>query len=229
MSRWLPIESNPDVMNKFVHSVGLEPSYSFCDVFGLDADLLAMVPRPVAAVLLLFPCTENQDAARKAEQAELAKSGFAPNPKAFFLKQTIGNACGTIGLIHAVANNLDSLTLGEGFLRTYIDECKALSPEERGHKLEHNEGITAVHEGAAHEGQTQAPSLDDSVNLHFICFTAVEGRLYEFDGTKPAPVDHGPTSADTLLEDSVVVVQKFMSRDPDNVNFTVVALARTQE
>lgn len=31
----------------------------------------------------------------------------------YFLKQTVSNSCGTIGLIHAVANNKDKLKLGE--------------------------------------------------------------------------------------------------------------------
>lgn len=33
--------------------------------------------------------------------------------KVYFLKQTVSNSCGTIGLIHAVANNKDKLKLGE--------------------------------------------------------------------------------------------------------------------
>lgn len=33
--------------------------------------------------------------------------------KVYFLKQTVSNSCGTIGLIHAVANNKDKVKLGE--------------------------------------------------------------------------------------------------------------------
>ena len=35
--RWLPLESNPDVLNSFAKGLGLDVStYAFCDVFGLD-------------------------------------------------------------------------------------------------------------------------------------------------------------------------------------------------
>lgn len=35
--RWLPLESNPEVMNMFASNLGLDVSVAaFCDVFGLD-------------------------------------------------------------------------------------------------------------------------------------------------------------------------------------------------
>ncbi len=35
--KWLPLESNPEVLNDFVSKLGYDTSkYSFCDVFGLD-------------------------------------------------------------------------------------------------------------------------------------------------------------------------------------------------
>ena len=44
---------------------------------------------------------------------------------------------------------------------------------------------TALHRNAdesAQEGQTDAPALEDAVNLHFVCFIAKDGHLYELGG-----------------------------------------------
>lgn len=37
------------------------------------------------------------------------------------------------------------------------------------------------------------------MNLHFVCLTERDGRLYELDGNKKQPIDHGKTSKDTFL------------------------------
>jgi ubiquitin carboxyl-terminal hydrolase L3 len=61
---------------------------------------------------------------------------------------------------------------------------------------------------------------------HFLSLCSeVDGCLYELDGRKPAPVNHGASSPDTLLQDAVTVVAQFMMRDPTELRFTIVALA----
>lgn len=50
-------------------------------------------------------CTFAEDARLKAENHK------AP-AELYFMRQTIGNACGTIGALHAVANNQAELSIG---------------------------------------------------------------------------------------------------------------------
>ena len=47
----------------------------FHDIFGFDPDLLAMVPTPCHAVLLLFPITDASVKAKDAEAAEIQATG----------------------------------------------------------------------------------------------------------------------------------------------------------
>ncbi|CAI5655478.1 ubiquitin carboxyl-terminal hydrolase isozyme L3 [Oreochromis niloticus] len=225
--RWLPLESNPEVMTKFVSCLGMKPTWQFGDVYGLDPELLSMVPRPVCAVLLLFPVTEKYEAFKQEEEEKLKDQPQEVSPDVYFIKQTIGNACGTIGLIHAVANNQAHLEFEpDSPLKKFLEQTSKMTPEERATFLEKDESIRVTHESSAQEGQTEAPSLDEKVNLHFIAFVNVGGHLYELDGRKPFPIAHGKTSEDTFLEDAVEVCKVFMARDPQEVRFTIIALSK---
>jgi ubiquitin carboxyl-terminal hydrolase L3 len=50
------------------------------------------------------------DADRQAAAGHEAVSGSQP----YYMKQTIGNACGTIAMLHAVGNNKERAGIGEG-------------------------------------------------------------------------------------------------------------------
>ncbi|XP_016388919.1 ubiquitin carboxyl-terminal hydrolase isozyme L3-like [Sinocyclocheilus rhinocerous] len=217
--RWLPLEANPEVMNQFLRQLGLVPTWQFGDVYGLEAEVLSLVPRPVCAVLLLFPITKKYETFRQEEEAKIKAQGQAVSSDVYFMKQTIGNACGTIG-----RNSF--FTEPNSPLQAFLLQSAKMSPEEKATFLEKDESIRVTHESSAQEGQTEAPSLDEKVDLHFIAFVNVEGHLYELDGRKPFPIVHGETTEDTFLEDSAEVCKKFMARDPQELRFTVVALSK---
>ena len=77
------------------------------DVFGLDDESLETIPQPVVAVMLLFPTSEKHWEETKKEDAALKEKGQEISPNVFYMKQKVSNACGTYGLYHALANNVE--------------------------------------------------------------------------------------------------------------------------
>ncbi|ELK33617.1 Ubiquitin carboxyl-terminal hydrolase isozyme L1 [Myotis davidii] len=190
-----PMEINPEVLAR----LGGAGQWRFVDVLGLEEDALSSVPAPACALLLLFPLTAQHENFRKKQVEEL--KGQEVSPKVYFMKQTIGNSCGTIGLIHAVANNQDKLEFG-----------KCVS------------AIQTAHDAVAQEGQCR---VDDKVNFHFILFNNVDGHLYELDGRMPFPVNHGTSAEDSLLQDAAKVCREFTEREQGEVRFSAVALCKS--
>ena len=116
------------------------------------------------------------------------------------MKQTISNACGTVAMIHAVANNRDRVELKDGsFLKKFLDETVNKNPEERAEALEGDDGICSTHDQVAQDGQTSAPELDDKVDYHYVAFVENGGYLFELDGRKSSAINLGKSSKDTFL------------------------------
>jgi Ubiquitin carboxyl-terminal hydrolase, family 1 len=72
------------------------------DAWGLDETMLSFQPQPVLAVIFLFPTSK----CCRDKSANVVKSDDV-----WFMKQLVGNACGTVAVVHALANNRDAITL----------------------------------------------------------------------------------------------------------------------
>lgn len=81
--------------------------------------------------------------------------------------------------------------VGPGLFKDIVNKAQNLTPDERAELLEGCEELASAHATGAQEGQTQAPSLEKQVNLHFVCFVEVDHHLYELDGRKAFPINHG--------------------------------------
>jgi len=228
-ARWMPLESNPEVMNTFIQKLGVSTKWQFMDVYGLDPELLCMIPQPCCALILLFPITQNYDSYCKSEAVRLGKDGQKVSPNVFFMKQTVRNACGTIGVIHAVANCRSKIEIiSESVFSKFLSDAKHMSPSEIGKRLETDTSIQDAHKVCAEEGQSEAIAAEENVDLHFVALVHVDGNLYELDGNKPFPINHGVTSDQTFLEDGARVCREFMSRDENELRFTIVALCQAE-
>lgn len=136
-------------------------SLSFADVWGLDSDSIAFIPRPVAALILCFPITEEvalflmkYDESSKLQQAGIEKIGSQIPSSLFYMRQTIPNACGTIAVIHALANNTDKLQ-ASGTFKQILQETSNLDPYKRAIYLEKMVELQDIHAASSIEGQSQ--------------------------------------------------------------------------
>jgi Ubiquitin carboxyl-terminal hydrolase, family 1 len=133
--RWIPLESNPDMLNAFAQKIGGSSRFGFADCWSLDEEMLAMIAQPVLGLIFLFPSSAMREAKQaeaskaNAEKGENAKNAISEN--LFFMEQIVGNACGSIAVLHTLINNLDTAPAsGAHFwtdLRAKRKQCQAIA------------------------------------------------------------------------------------------------------
>jgi ubiquitin carboxyl-terminal hydrolase L3 len=229
--RWFPLESNPALINSYIQKLGFDTSlYEFVDVFSTEEWALEMIPQPVAAVLMLYPLTDKQTSNTSDDVVAFAEM----QDRVWFVKQRIGNACGTIGLLHALLNAPEPIRIfrENSWLESFAQDCPIpLDPVTKAQRLEGDSKIAKLHDEAtsSEANATDRGNIDDDILTHFIALVCVDNKLYELDGRKEGPIYHGETSQATLLYDSTNVIKKFMAKDPTEMRFTITALAPKQD
>ncbi|KAI5362790.1 Putative peptidase C12, ubiquitin carboxyl-terminal hydrolase [Septoria linicola] len=234
--RFIPLENNPEVMTSLLHNLGLSKSLSFHDVFSIDdPDLLAFVPRPAHALLLVFPVSNTYEKFRHTEDGDKAEyTGSGSGEDVIWYKQTIGNACGLIGLLHGVSNGQARSFIEAGTdLEKLVKDAEPLEPRARADLLEETEALETAHQAAAATGDTAAPSADDSIDLHYVCFVkGKNGHLWELDGRRKGPLDRGALDQDDDVLSAAALekgVRAFLKREEEagggELRFSLIVLA----
>jgi len=222
------LESNPEVWNQMLEKLGVSSEWQFQDVYGLDDELLAMVPQdevpPIALVILYPDGALGKEDAKQQEQSESESS-------ALFIKQLPGlhNACGTLAALHSVINNTDQIKLSDdSVLGSFVKQVSSLKDSEaRGQALADHAQIEQIHSSLAVLGQTAALSAEDEKNVsnHFVCITRVGDALVELDGIKARPVAHGATSPAAFLRDAAQVLkQQYVQKLGEDAQMALMAL-----
>ncbi|KAI0432756.1 putative ubiquitin carboxyl-terminal hydrolase [Xylaria sp. FL1042] len=229
---FIPLEANPELMTSLLRKLGLSSALQVHDVYSItEPELLAFIPRPALALLLVFPVSATYESSRLAEDAGVDEyKGKGPDEPVMWWRQTIRNACGLMGLLHAVSNGP-----ARGFieqdtpLSTLLAQSIPLPPPERSALLEKTPALATAHHEAASQGQTTAPDAQDDVDLHYVCFVKTDdGILWELDGRRRGPIARGKLAADEdVLSEKALLwgPLKFLERGGGDMRFSCVALA----
>jgi len=229
---FIPLENNPDVFTHLVHALGVSPKLGFYDVYSIDEpDLLAMVPRPVHALIFIAPAptyyrVRESDPGSK----HLTYDAAGDDEPVLWFKQTIGNACGLIALLHSVSNgSARDFVIPDSTLARLLDEAAPLKPMPRADLLYSSEALEKAHMDAAVRGDTAAPQSEEPVGYHFIAFVkGRNGHLYELEGSWDGPIDRGQLGEhEDVLSDRALDlgVRRFIQASDGNLEFSIVALA----
>ncbi|CEM39732.1 unnamed protein product [Vitrella brassicaformis CCMP3155] len=216
---WLPLEADPSLLTEYIQLLG-GPAVRCVDVLSTDEWALQLIPRPVHALLLAFPT----DGSRQDTPAAAATEDNG-DQKVWFSRQTIGGACGTMAVLHAMANLTHRLSVANGgFLERFLAHTANLSPQQRAEAIEKSAELARLHTSVEERGQSTLPERGQRVGTHYAAFVAVGGTLYELDGRKSGPVDHGETNEEGFLRDCVAVARGLMARRPDEMRFAMIAV-----
>jgi ubiquitin carboxyl-terminal hydrolase L3 len=230
LPKWLPLESNPELLNGFMKRMGVDEALQFHDVLGLDDELLSMVPQPCVAVCLLFPIAKLFSVRADKYRAHKCLSPAQVRQQSLLFVEQIsdfGNACGTIACVHIAGNVPGAKMPADSPLQQFATKHRGRPAHEVGLALAQADAIheASEAEAASDAAQTVAPDREDDVGAHFVALIHLQGRLVEFDGMLAGPVDHGPCTADGFLHAAATVIKdQFMALDPENFNFNVTAL-----
>lgn len=196
---WKMLENNPDVMNELAKRLGLSSELQFYDVYSLDEpELLAHIPRPALALLVIIPFTPAWGENRTAEDAdEKPYAGSGPDEPVIWFKQTIGHACGSIGLLHSVINGpaVDFIQ-PESDLAAIRNLAIPLTMDKRAEMLYNSEPFERAHRSVEQAGDSDADPTDDRDGGHFVSFVKTGGKLWELEGSRMGPLERGSLADD---------------------------------
>jgi ubiquitin carboxyl-terminal hydrolase L3 len=184
-------------MTPLAHKLGISARLVFHDIYSLtDPDLLSLIPRPCLALLVIIPFTPAWHASRIAEDKDKSEyTGKGDTEPVIWFKQTIGHACGSIGLIHCLLNGPAKEHISKGsFLENLRKDVLPLGMEERAQHLYDSEEFEHAHQSVASLGDTAPPSASegDKLGQHFVAFVkGDDGHLWELEGGRKGPLDRG--------------------------------------
>ncbi|KAI0104223.1 cysteine proteinase [Nemania sp. FL0031] len=211
---WVELESEPAFFNAMLQDLDAK-TLKVQEVFALDEMSLADLPQPVCGLIFLYEWT-NED------ESNAARQGCPEN--LWFGNQTTANGCATVALMNIIMNT-ENVKLGPE-LQEFKEATKPLPPPHRGHALDTNDFIRAIHNSVARRNdllsedlllenkyetaykKSKAPARKkrkasnsskrnyDPGTYHYIAFVPVDGQVWELDGLETMPLCLGPYAPD---------------------------------
>ncbi|KAL3851977.1 hypothetical protein ACJMK2_015667 [Sinanodonta woodiana] len=161
-------------------------------------DLQKSIDGPVYGFIFLFRWIEERRSRRKTitEEESFVQDEEIVN-SIFFAQQVIPNSCATHALL-SVLLNCEKVKLGETLSR-FKEFSKNMNPETKGYAIGNVPELAKAHNSHARAEPFRLPEKQQGISttrimeaFHFVSYVPINGHLFELDGLKPYPIDHGP-------------------------------------
>lgn len=219
---WCLIESDPGVFTELISKFGVT-GVQVEELWSLDKDQFEKL-KPVHGLIFLFKWVPDEN-----PQGTVVKDSRAD--KMFFAKQVINNACATQAILSVLLNaDHPEIELGQT-LSSFKEFCSSFDSTMKGLTLSNSDEIRTVHNSFSRQSlfefDQKAATKDDDV-FHFVGYVPIEGRLYELDGLKEGPIDHGvlPESGDWLDLAKPIIEARMAKYQAGEVHFNLMALVQ---
>jgi len=219
---WCLIESDPGVFTELIQKFGCT-GMQVEELWSLDESQFGDL-KPVHGLVFLFKWVPDENPQGTVVLDERAN-------QMFFAKQVIQNACATQAILSVLLNTEhETMSLG-GTLQGFKEFSMSFDATMKGLALSNSEEIRTVHNSFSRQNlfefDQKMATKDDDV-FHFVSYVPINGRLYELDGLKEGPVDHGaiPSEGDWLNLARPVIEQRMARYQAGEIHFNLMAIVQ---
>ncbi|RKP35239.1 hypothetical protein BJ085DRAFT_22840 [Dimargaris cristalligena] len=223
---WCLIESDPGVFTELIANMGVKGT-QVEEVYSLDDASLSAL-KPIYGLIFLFKWQSDSQTPRPSGDVGIDSH---QDTHVFFAKQVINNACATQAIL-SILLNTPGIELGDE-LRQFKEFTHEFSPELKGLAISNSDVIRTVHNSFARSdlfvNDEPASASDSNDVFHFISYVPVAGCLYELDGLKDAPVNHGSCTDEDWLQKARPLIQARMARyATSEIRFNLLAVMESR-
>ena len=241
LEEWRELESDPGLFTLLIEDYGVQ---------GVKVDEIYDVSKRIEGVVygfvFLFRWGEDRRARNMRKKFLITEDSYVMDSEVvnqmFFAHQIVNNSCATHALLSVLLNCTDidlGPTLGK------LEEFSAgLDPESKGLAIANMPELARAHNKHAKPSHTVIPppggrraSVISSAHAllpetyHFVSYVPIGTRLFELDGLKEFPIDHGPWGEQEEWTDLFrrVITQRLASAQDILFNLMAVVKDRIPE
>lgn len=231
MAEWRELESDPGLFSLLIED---------CGVTGVRVEEVYDITRKLEGKVYGFVFLFRWGGERRARKKSMAiEDSYVMESeivnRMFFAHQIINNSCATHSLL-SVLLNCPNIDLGPTLSR--LKEFTAgLDPESKGLAIANMVELAQAHNKHARPSHVVAPppggrrgSVMSSAHAllpetyHFVSYVPIRDRLFELDGLKEFPIDHGPWGEEEEWTDLFQRVIKQRLENGQDILFNLMAV-----